>query len=307
LALSRYKLIAQLLTLVLLVGLALWEHLMRHYDLILPPTLLAIALLISIPLQWLGRLRPEVANLLLLAGGLVLCAVEAPGSDNPMLWLGLSITLSFLLLTFFPALLLALCLVPALLVLLGDEHMTALNLALGWWLTLVAAALTILLDHSSNTQRFTLTPWRHDKRLSVTCIRENLKMEVSRASALNRPLSVLVVYIPQLDQAGGQFGGHLREVLSTSFSNVISDNSRQSDLLGEHHANVFWLILPNTGEPGAIIAAKRLSDAVTAVTHPEIGALESYSRVCARQTQESAEHFSQRLDAAANKLLEPHA
>ena len=53
-ALSRYKLIAQLLTLLLLVGLALWEHLMRHYDLILPPTLLAIALLVSLPLQWLG-------------------------------------------------------------------------------------------------------------------------------------------------------------------------------------------------------------------------------------------------------------
>ncbi|OLO03587.1 diguanylate cyclase domain-containing protein [Salinicola socius] len=306
-ALSRYKLIAQLLTLALLVGLALWEHLMRHYDLILPPTLLAIALLISLPLQWLGRLRPSVADHLLLAGGLVLCAVEAPSSANPMLWLGLSITLSFLLLTFFPALLLAFCLVPILLVLIGDGHLAALNLVFGWWLMLVAAALTVLLDQSSHAKRFTLTPWRRDKRLSATCTRENLKIEIARASALDQPLSVLVVYIPQLDQAGDQFGGHLREVLLSSFSSVVSDNSRQSDLLGENHANVFWLILPNTAEPGAVAAAKRLSDAVTAVAHPEIGALESYSRVCTLQSQESAERFARRLEAAATKLLEPHA
>ncbi|CAO1664829.1 GGDEF domain-containing protein [Salinicola sp. NYA28a] len=306
-ALSRYKLVAQLLTLVLLVGLALWEHLMRHYDLILPPTLLAIALLVSIPLQWLGRLRSVVADHMLLAGGLTLCAVEAPGSDDPMLWLGLSIILSFLLLTLFPALLLALCLVPAMLALLGDDYITVLNLTLGWWLTLVAATLLVLLGHPSHAQRFTLRPWRRDKRLSIACIRANLKIEIARASALDQPLSVLVVYIPQLDQAGDQFGGHLREVLSSNFSHAVSDNSRQSDLLGEYNANVFWLILPNTAEPGAIAAAKRLSDVVTMVAHPEIGSLESYSRVCTLQAQESVEHFSKRLEAAANKLLEPHA
>lgn len=306
-ALSRFKLVAQLFTLFLLLGLALWEHLMRHYDLILPPTLLAIALLISLPLQWLGRLNSSVADYLLLAGGLVLCALEAPGSQTPMLWLGLSVTLCFLLLALIPALLLALLLVPILLVLFGGEHMTALNLSLGWWLTLVAATLTVLLDHSPQAQRFTLTPWRTSRRLSPTCTRESLKIEIARASALGRPLSVLVLYIPQLDQAGDQFGGHLREVLSASFSEVVSDNSRQSDLLGEHHANVFWLILPNAGEPGAVTAAKRLSSAVSAVAHPEIGSLESHSRVCTLQPQESAERFSQRLEAAANKLLEPHA
>ncbi len=306
-ALSRYKLVAQLLTLVLLVGLALWEHLMRHYDLILPPTLLAIALLVSIPLQWLGRLRSVVADHVLLAGGLTLCAVEAPGSDDPMLWLGLSIILGFLLLTLLPALLLALCLVPAMLTLLGDEHITALNLILGWWLALVAATLLVLLNHPSRAQRFTLRSWRRDKRLSIACIRASLKIEIARASALDQPLSVLVVYIPQLDQAGDQFGGQLREVLSSNFSHAVSDNSRQSDLLGEYNANVFWLILPNTAEPGAIAAAKRLSEVVTMVAHPEIGSLESYSRVCTLQAQESVEHFSKRLEAAANKLLEPHA
>lgn len=306
-ALSRYKLVAQLLILGLLVGLALWEHLMRHYDLILPPTLLAIALLVAIPLQCLGHLGAAVADRLLLAGGLILCAVEAPGSATPMLWLGLSVALGFLLLPPLTALILSLAVVPALLVVLGDAYMTLFNLALGWWLTLAAATLTLLLDHSAKTSPFTLTPWRRDRRLSGSCIRENLKIEVARAAALDRPLSVLVVYIPQLDQASDQFGGHLREILSASFSDVVSNNSRQSDLLGEYRANVFWLVLPNAAEPGAIAAAKRLSNAVTAVTHPEIGSLESYSRVCTLQADESAERFMQRLEAAANKLLEPQA
>ncbi|KAA0019074.1 diguanylate cyclase [Salinicola corii] len=306
-ALSRYKLIAQLLTLALLLGLALWEHLMRHYDLILPPTLMAIALLVSIPLQCLDRLHPAITDHILLFGGLVLCILEAPSSNNPMLWLGLSITLSYLLLPPLPALLLTLLLVPVSLASLGETHMTAMNLVLGWWLSLTAATLALLLGSTSRTLRFTLRPWRDDRRPASEFITRNLEMEVARASALDRPLSVLVLYIPQLDQAGDQFGGHMREILSASFSEVISDNSRQSDLLGEHHANVFWLILPNAGEPGAVVAAKRLSDAVTSVTHPEIGSLESFSRVCTLRAQEDVESFSQRLETAANKLLEPRA
>ncbi|WP_157958396.1 diguanylate cyclase domain-containing protein [Salinicola lusitanus] len=305
-ALSRYKLIAHLLTLALLLGLAVWEHLMRHYDLILPPTLMAIALLISVPLQYLGRLRPAIADHILLVGGLILCALEAPGSHNPMLWLGLSITLGYLLLSPLPALLLTMLLVPLWLLLLGDAHMTAVNLMFGWWFSLAAAALT-LLPGGTRALRFTLRPWRDDTQPIGEFISRSLDMEVARASALNRPLSVLVLYIPQLDQAGDQFGGHMREILSASFSEVISDNSRQSDLLGEHHANVFWLILPNAGEAGAVAAAKRLSDAVTSVAHPEIGSLESFSRVCTLRAQESTERFSQRLETAANKLLEPHA
>ncbi|WP_298838547.1 diguanylate cyclase [uncultured Salinicola sp.] len=306
-ALSRYKLIAQLLTLALLLGLALWEHLMRHYDLILPPTLMAIALLVSIPLQYLGRLRPAIADHILLIGGLVLCILEAPSSDNPLLWLGLAITLSYLLLSALPALLLTVILVPVLLASLGEEHMTAMNLVLGWWLSLTAATLALSLGGSSRALRFMLRPWRDDRRPAGEFITRNLEMEVARASALDRPLSVLVLYIPQLDQAGDQFGGHMREILSASFSEVISDNSRQSDLLGEHHANVFWLILPNAGEPGAVAAAKRLSSAVTSVAHPEIGSLESFSRVCTLRPQENVERFSLRLETAANKLLEPHA
>ena len=43
------------------------------------------------------------------------------------------------------------------------------------------------------------------------------------------------------------------------------------------------------------------------VAHPDIGPLETYSRVCTLQAQESMEQFSKRLEAAANKLLEPHA
>ncbi|MDH4572979.1 hypothetical protein CUR86_11285 [Salinicola acroporae] len=303
---SRYKLIAHLLTLALLLGLAVWEHLMRHYDLILPPTLMAIALLISVPLQCLGRLRPAVADHVLLIGGLILCALEAPGSHSPMLWLGLSITLGYLLLSPLPALLLTVLLVPLWLLLLGNAHMTAINLMLGWWFSLAAAALT-LLPGGTRALRFTLRPWRDDVQPTGEFISRSLDMEVARAAALDRPLSVLVLYIPQLDQAGDQFGGHMREILSASFSEVISDNSRQSDLLGEHHANVFWLILPNAGEAGAVAAAKRLSNAVTSVAHPEIGSLESFSRVCTLRAQESPERFSQRLETAANKLLEPHA
>ncbi|WP_232822353.1 diguanylate cyclase [Salinicola sp. CR57] len=279
---------------------------MRHYDLILPPTLMAIALLISVPLQYLGRLRPAVTDHILLVGGLILCALEAPGSHNPMLWLGLSITLGYLLLPPLPALLLTLLLVPLWLLLLGDAHMTAINLMFGWWFSLAAAALT-LLPGGTRALRFTLRPWRDDTQPAGEFISRSLDMEVARASALDRPLSVLVLYIPQLDQAGDQFGGHMREILSASFSEVISDNSRQSDLLGEHHANVFWLILPNAGEAGAVAAAKRLSNAVTSVAHPEIGSLESFSRVCTLRAQESADRFSQRLETAANKLLEPQA
>nr|WP_286009761.1 diguanylate cyclase [Salinicola sp. S1-1-2] len=150
-------------------------------------------------------------------------------------------------------------------------------------------------------------PWLRERRLSSTCIRERLRVEVARATAMDRPLSVLVLYIPQLDQADDQFGTQLRETLSETFSEVVTHNSRHNDLLGECRENVFWLALPNSREAGALAAAKRLSNAIVAISQPEIGPLESCTRVCTLVDGEEADHFLERLDRAADKLLEPQA
>ncbi|WP_110649179.1 diguanylate cyclase domain-containing protein [Salinicola peritrichatus] len=306
-AVSRYKLLAQLLALALFVALALWHYMMRHYDLILPPALLAVGLLVSMPLQWLGRLRPALADYLLLIGALILFAVEAPRTEQGMLWLGLPAVISFLLLSLPLALLLNVALVPAWLTLLGELHITAINLSMGWWLSLTTGLLIAAIMSRRTPYRLRLNLWRRGHKLSPANLQQNLKIEIARAEALNRPLSVLVLYIPQLDQADDQFGSQLRETLSLAFSEVVSHNSRHSDLLGEYRCNVFWLVLPNSGESGAITAAKRLSNVIAAISRPETGALESHNRVCTLQKGETATHFINRLDAAATKLLEPRA
>ncbi|GHB10896.1 diguanylate cyclase domain-containing protein [Salinicola rhizosphaerae] len=306
-ALSRYKIAAQLLTLLLFATLATWHYLMRQYDLILPPSLLAIALAISIPLQWVGRLRPALADYLLLIGALVLFAIEAPRSDQGMIWVGLPTVLSVLLLSPALALLLNLCLVPAWLTLLGGLHLTLLNLSIGWWVVVMASLLVFQFQSRAGAVERSSASARRPRVLSPDCVRQNLDIEIARAHAMRRPLSALVVYIPQLDQASDQFGSQLRELLSDAFGELISHNSRQSDLFGAYGDNVFCLILPNSGEPGAVAAAKRLANAVTTISRPETGPLESQSRVCTLKQGEEAAQFLRRLDVAAHKLLEPHA
>lgn len=306
-AVSRYKLLAQLLALVLFVALAFWHYLMRHYDFILPPALLATGLLVSMPLQWLGRLRPSLADYLLLVGALILFAIEAPHTEQGMLWLGLPAVISFLLLSLPLALLLNVALVPAWLIMLGELHISAINLSMGWWVSLTAGLLFVSFTSRQALYRLRQSLSRRDYKLSAANLQESLEIEIARAKALGRPLSVLVLYIPQLDQADDQFGSHLREALSLAFSEVVSHNSRHSDLLGEYRSNVFCLVLPNSDEPGALVVAKRLAKAVAAISRPETGPLESYSRVCTLQNGEAATHFINRLDAAATKLLEPRA
>ncbi len=143
---SRYKLAAQLLALAMFTGLALWHYLMRHYDLILPPALLACGLLVSLPLQWLGRLRPALADYLMLVGALTLFAIEAPGCINGMLWLGLPAVVSLLVLSLPLAVMLNIALVPAWTLLLGGTHVSLLTLSMGWWLALSAALVLSRLD-----------------------------------------------------------------------------------------------------------------------------------------------------------------
>lgn len=303
---SRYKLAAQLLALAMFTGLALWHYLMRHYDLILPPALLACGLLASLPLQWLGRLRPALADYLMLVGALTLFAIEAPGCVNGMLWLGLPAAVSLLVLSLPLAVLLNVALVPAWMLLLGGTHVSLLTLSMGWWLSLSAALVLSSLD--ARRRRALLLPqWRRDPKLPRQALQRSLSIEIARAHALGRPLSVLVLYVPQIDQADDQFGTELREALSHAFSHAVVNDSRHSDLLGEYRENVFCLILPNAGESGALAAGRRLTATVATISRPETGPLESFSRVCMLQPGEATAHFLTRLDNAATKLLEPLA
>ncbi|WP_242495819.1 diguanylate cyclase domain-containing protein [Salinicola tamaricis] len=152
-----------------------------------------------------------------------------------------------------------------------------------------------------------LPQWRRDPKLPRQALQRSLAIEVARAHALGRPLSVLVLYVPQLDQADDQFGTDLREALSHAFSHAVANDSRHSDLLGEYRKSVFCLILPNAGESGALAAGRRLAATVATISRPETGPLESFSRVCMLQPGEATAHFLTRLDNAATKLLEPLA
>ncbi|WP_110687525.1 diguanylate cyclase domain-containing protein [Salinicola aestuarinus] len=303
-AVSRTRRLAQGLALMSLVALAIWHYLLRHYDLILPPALLAIALLVSIPLQRLGRLRQPLADYLLLIGVFGLFAIEAPNTQYGMLWLGLPVATSFLLLTVPLALTLSLFTTPAWLALLGDTQLTLVNLGLGWWMSLATATVAWALARRQRRDEAALNPRRHG--LGAAELTRALEMEVSRAQALAKPLSVLVLYVPQLEHVNDQFGNRLRQTLSETFIGLVADNSRHSDFFGEPQSHVFWLIMPNADEAGAAVAGRRLAEAVSTIERPESGALESVNRICSLRSEETALAFAQRLQLAANKLLEPN-
>lgn len=304
-AVTRIRRIAQILALILLVGLSAWHYLLRHYDMILPPALLAAALLVLIPLQRLGRLRQPLADAFLLVGVCLLFTIEAPEIDHGMLWLGLPVVAAFLLLPAPVAIALNLLAVPAWLAILDNVPVSLLNLSLGWGLTMATGATTLALARQERA--------RQERQASRDCglradeLKRCLDIEISRARAFKRPLSVLVLYVPQLDRINDEFGNQSRHVIWEAFSDVVADNSRHSDLFGEPRNNIFWLVMPNAEEDGALLTARRLTAAVTNISRPETGALESFKRVCTLRPHETQPEFTLRLEAAANKLLEPQA
>ncbi|WP_280561366.1 MULTISPECIES: diguanylate cyclase [unclassified Chromohalobacter] len=302
---SRLHAVAYACGALVLASLAIWHYLMGHYPRILPATILALMVSAAALMSEKAYARRLPVYLVLISGYLAI-AVEAPYLEaSGALWMGIPPILATLLLPPGAALLLNVLLAPMWLFLVtpvlsmptgGLQYFTLVIISilpLGWYMQQARLLKTTdQLDTQSGM-------------LSRDDLSERLIAEVARARILNQSLSALVIHLPQLDMANEQFGQTAQDTLLTTFCEVVQRNSRRGDAMGRHRHSVFWLLLADTGEAGALIVRERLTHALGETPLPEIGTLEAQARICRLADDEYAERFEQRLIKGGLNLLEP--
>ncbi|MBZ9537683.1 diguanylate cyclase [Modicisalibacter tunisiensis] len=285
---------------------ALWHYLMGHYDAILLPALLTLLLAGALFVRLVNPGLQRMATYAVLISGYLLTAAElAEHGTQAWFWLGVPPALTFLLLPLAPAALLNLSLTPVWLLL-------ALPTATLWQAGLAYLALIGLLSLPARLALQRRFPRRDSEQPDAQCdalshhaLTLRLAAEVERGRALKCPLAVLVIHLPQLEMAEEQFGSHLLQALLDRACTTIRANCRQHDLLGRERVSLFWLLLPDTGEAGALIVRERLLQALNRDVFAETGTIQVRIRGEHLLPGDTLERFEQRLTAAGLKLLEP--
>ncbi|MGC3871921.1 diguanylate cyclase domain-containing protein [Halomonas sp. GXIMD04776] len=302
----RLALLAYTSGALLLSGYALWNYLMGAYGRILLPALLALLLSSALFLRSINRDYHQLCAYLTLISCYLLIALELPTlGESSRLWLGLPPILTLLLLPLGSALLLNLLMAPVWLTLI--EHESPLLDNTLYYLALISVAA---LPYWLRRQREVLLSAADPRdgqcdALSQTALLERLHAEVERARTMQRPLATLIIHLPQLEMADEQFGSTLLHSLLERICHTVRGCSRYHDQLGRHQTQLFWLLLPDTGEAGALIVRERLLRALGREVFAETGAIQSRIRACHLQPGEDATHFEQRLLAEGLKLMEP--
>ncbi|QJQ94094.1 MULTISPECIES: diguanylate cyclase [Halomonadaceae] len=292
----------------MMAGYAAWHYLMGAYSLILLPVLLALLLLTSALLQYLNQQSHRLSAYLVLVCCYLMIAVELSDSvGGNTLWLGLPPALALLMLPLAPAMLLNLLLAPVWLLLLDDGQLRpALGVAY-----LAIVILGALAPWEQLRQRVLFRATAPDdpecSALNSEAITERIDSEVARAELLKQRLSILLIHLPQLEMAREQFGSRLRLALLQRFCVVALQTCRAHDSLGRAGPTLFWLVLPDTGENGALMVRNRLLTALEATVLAETGPLTARIGVCSTHAGEKWHTFEQRLHVKGLALMETPA
>ena len=89
-----------------------------------------------------------------------------------------------------------------------------------------------------------------------------LEEEVSRSQRYNLPFSMLMLDIDHFKRVNDTHGHQAGDLILKTFSRIILDTLRESDIVARYGGEEFLIILPNTGEPGALAMAERLRNMV---------------------------------------------
>ncbi|GGX90734.1 hypothetical protein GCM10007160_17750 [Litchfieldella qijiaojingensis] len=289
----------------LMLGYAAWHYLMGDFLRILLPAVLALLLLSAALLRLASQRYQRLSSYLVLISSYLLLAVELDQTtQGTALWIGLPPLLALLLLPLGPAMLLNLILAPLWLALPADDQVTQ-NMAFTYLAVIVLGALAPLEQRRQRALLEATDPMDSEcQALNAPAIQEHLDSEFARATLLQRRLSVLVVHLPQLEMAHEQFGSRLRLELLQRFCRVAHHTCRAHDSLGRIRPSLFWLLLPDTGETGALMVRHRLLYALDATVLAETGAIASRIAVCSPYPNETRATFEQRLQIKGQALME---
>ncbi|WP_017430145.1 diguanylate cyclase domain-containing protein [Vreelandella jeotgali] len=308
---SEYPMSRRLMTLIhaaailLMAGYAAWRYTTGHYATLFTPLFMTLVLLAALLLHLFRSSSTFLPRTILLVATYltILAAIWQP-PDVSLIWLGLPLAATFLLLPLWHAVAISALLVPV-------WWLAPLHGASPSWITgFLATALLLALPRWEHARRRNLLRATdpHDGECDAyhpDALEERLHTEHQRALVLGRELAALVIHLPQLDMAGEQFGHRAQLALLTTLCHEVGQQCREYDALGRASSATFWLLLPATSESGALLVRERLTRALSRHVLVETGQLETRIGVCLPRHGDNAEDYIHRLNTRSEALASP--
>lgn len=168
----------------------------------------------------------------------------------------------------------------------------------------VAVALRNLRENEAGRKRSELDAvrWVYDERR----MREQLTQEARRARRHGRPLSILLLRVPNLEELREQFGRFLADQLLRQLAGQLDDATRDTDFLGASGEDGLTAILIETDESGAEQAKRRLLNGLVAIRlqHTDLPGLR-FEFVCGTASLPQDGSTADELAAAVEARLVP--
>lgn len=105
---------------------------------------------------------------------------------------------------------------------------------------------------------------------SYRFFREQLWLETDRSRRHDQPVSLLLIDVDHFKpfvESCGELGG---QNLLSIYARMLEQASRRSDIIARLHGDKFAALLTNTGKQGAMVAAKRFSQALRGLRMPTV-------------------------------------
>ncbi len=174
---------------------------------------------------------------------------------------------------------------------------------LGWH---VAVALTNLREKEAGRKHGELDAvrWVYDERRFL----EQLAQELQRARRHNRPVSIMLLRVLNLDDLRARYGRFLTEQLLRQVAGRLADAKRDSDFLAAFQEDAFATILVEADQKGAQRAKERLLTGLqtTKLPHAELPDLH-LQLACATATSPQDGETAEELAAVAAARLADEA
>lgn len=118
-----------------------------------------------------------------------------------------------------------------------------------------------LIIHSRNLERVSLLePIAHDTQtlfFNMSFFKRCLRQEIKKAKRHQRPLSLLLLQLPNKDEIGDQYHQFYMELIR-----IIKSSTREEDLLGKDNGDI-GIILPETDQFGSKALSQRLTNLIS--------------------------------------------
>lgn len=134
-------------------------------------------------------------------------------------------------------------------------------------------------------------------------LKESLQRELARSRRYGKQLSLLMLDLDYFKAVNDTYGHLAGDDVLRTVADILSDNTRQQDIVGRYGGEEFIVILPETDRAGAERMAERIRLAVeTATTTTEGGEIHITVSIgactCAGEELPSAERFIAQADRA---------